>query len=128
MFEDISLISYPKQNVGPHIDPFSSQIHLPKLDVSQRVHGRLPELTDIRRGAPRPIDVLHDGPLLLRESVVVLTLPLLHLAVHLQLLLIGLDPLQEEAATHGERVLKNLEDDVGMSFTGGDPHGLVSVP
>ena len=127
MFEDISLISYPNQNVGLYIDPFSL-IHLPKLDVSNRVHGRLPELPDIRRGTPRPIDVLHDGPLLLRESVVVLTLPILHLAFHLQLLLIVLDPLEEEAATHRERVLENLQNDLGMSLIQCQTHGFVSFP
>lgn len=128
MFEDISLISYPNQNVGLHTDPFSSLIRLLKLDVSNRMHGRLPEVPEIGRGATRPIN-LFDNLLLFRsESVVVLTIPLLHLAVHLQFLLIVLHPLEEEAATHRKRVLENLQNDLGMSFVQCQTHGFVSFP
>ena len=125
MFEDISLISYPNQNVGLYIDPFSP-IKRPLLNTANCTPRSILELREIGRGATRPVDVLHDRPLRLRESVVVLTLPLLYLAVHLQLLLIGLDPLEEEAATHRERVLENLQNDLGMSLVQCQTHGFVS--
>ncbi len=127
MFEDISLISYPNQNVGLYIDPFS-RIHLRKLDVSDHTHGRGFKLGLVVRHITRPINLFNDLLLFGSESVVVLTLPLLYLSVHLQLLLIGLDPLEEEAATHRERVLENLQNDFGMSLVQCQTHGFVSFP
>ena len=93
MFEDISLISYLKQNPGLYIDPFSP-IKRPLLNTANCTPRSILELREIGRGATRPVDVLHDRPLRLRESVVILTLPVVDKAIDLLLLLVAVDPLQ----------------------------------
>ena len=75
-----------------------------------------------------PAHVLDDRLFRIVESIVVLATPVVDKAVHVGLLLVVLHPLQEEAATHGERVLKDLEHDVWEVPLRRETHGLVAVP
>lgn len=127
MFEDISLISYPNQNVGLYINPFSSLIGiLSILAFLLAFANRMPRRTFVVGKAPA--HVLDDRLLCVRESVMVLAMPLVHEAVHIGLLLVVFHPLQEEAATHGERMVKDLEHNVGIIPVCRETQGLVAIP